>query len=55
MSPPFAPFFRARILGVEASLPSRRLMEAVEIRDRKPAVNGDAGWRLTDFLRPAVH
>ncbi|XP_065194972.1 uncharacterized protein LOC135826269 [Sycon ciliatum] len=39
----FLPFHQAKILGREASLPSRKLLEAIEIRKRKPAVNCDDG------------
>ena len=46
----FLPFHQAKILGREASLPSMKLLEAIEIRKRKPAVNCDDGWRLIDWL-----
>ena len=44
----FAPFNNAKILGRESSLPSRKIMEATEIRRRHPAVNSDNGWKLLD-------
>ena len=44
MDPLFTPFVNAGILGQEASLPSRRLLEAMEIRTRQPSVNNDGGW-----------
>ena len=43
----FHPFHQAKILGRESSLPSRRYLEATEIRRRRPAVNCDSGWRLS--------
>jgi len=46
--PNFQPFYAARILGRESSLPSRKYMEAMEIRKRQPAINNDFGWRLSD-------
>ena len=47
-SPNFAPFYRARIVGRNASLPGRRLMVATEIVWYSAAVNRDCGWRLLD-------
>ena len=44
----FKPFVKARVLAIEKSLPNRRLMEATEIRLKKPSVNSDCGWHLTD-------
>ena len=44
----FKPFVKAPILAIEKSLPSRRLMEATEIRLKKPSVNSGCGWHLTD-------
>ena len=46
--PNFAPFYRAEILGRNASLPSRRLTKATEIVQYSPAVSRDCGWRLLD-------
>ena len=43
----FQPFHKAKILGREASLPSRRFLEATFIRQLQPAVNSDEGWRLS--------
>ena len=40
-------FHQAKILGRESSLPSRRYLEATEIRRRRPAVNCNSGWRLS--------
>ena len=44
----FKPFAKARVLAIENSLPSRRLMEATEIRLKKPSANSECGWHLTD-------
>ena len=44
----FQPFVKARVLAIEKSLRSRRLMEATEIRLKKPSVNSDCDWHLTD-------
>ena len=44
---PFLPFHQARIPVRETSLPSRKLLEAIEIKRLKPA-NCDEGWHLTD-------
>ena len=46
-SPSFQPFHQAKILGRESSLPSRKYLEATEIRRRSPQVNCDVGWRLS--------
>ena len=46
MDPLFTPFVNSRNLGREESLPSRQLLEAMEIRTRQPSVNNDGGWRL---------
>ena len=43
---PFTPFNKASILTKEHSLVNRRILEAVHIRERRPAVNSDCGWRL---------
>ena len=44
----FQPFHQAKIVGRESSLPSRKYLEATEIRLRQPVqVNLDGGWRLS--------
>ena len=48
ITPAFTPFHKASILAAEQSLVSRRIVEAVLIRERSPAVNSDCGWRLMD-------
>ena len=50
----FHPFHQAKILGRESSLPSRRYLEATEIRRRRPAVNCDSGWRLSAWVNYAA-
>ena len=44
----FEPFNNAQVVGRETSLPSRKIMEAIEIRDRRPEINEDEGWLLTE-------
>ena len=41
-----APVFRARILAIERNVSNRKAREAIEIRDRRPAINRNKGWRL---------
>ena len=40
------PVFTARVLAVEWNAIRRRTREAIEIRDRKTAINKNKGWRL---------
>ena len=40
------PVFTARILAVERNPVRRKAREAIEIRDRKPAINRNGGWKL---------
>ena len=50
-----APVFRARILAIERNVSNRKAPEAIEIRDRRPAINRNRGWRLDwfDFIARA--
>ena len=44
----FQPFGKAAILATEQSNVNRRILEAIFIRQRAPAVNNDCGWILLD-------
>ena len=46
----FTPFGRASILATENSQVNRRILEAMFICDRDPAVNNDCGWKLLDSV-----
>eukprot|EP00117_Sycon_ciliatum_P000499 scpid104699/ scgid6535/ len=46
----FQPFHQAKILGREPSLPSRKYLEATEIRNRRPKVSSDKDWRLSAYF-----
>ena len=48
--PQVMPFGNASILTSETSHINRRIMEAMFIRDRQPAVNSDCGWKLLDTV-----
>ena len=41
-----APVFKARILAIERNVSNRKAREAIEIRDRRPAINRNKRWRL---------
>ena len=41
------PIFAAKILATESSITARRSREAIEIRDRKPAINRNNGWSVS--------
>ena len=43
----FQPFHQAKIVGRESPLPSRKYLEATEIRLRQLQVNLDGRWRLS--------
>ena len=47
-SMPSSPFTKTCILASENSHVNPRMLEAVFIRERKPAVNNDCGWTLLD-------
>ena len=40
------PVFTARILAIESNVVTRKAREAIEIRDRRPTINRNSGWRL---------
>ena len=40
------PVFTANILAIEQAIVRRKVREAIEIRDRKPMINKNRGWRL---------
>ena len=40
------PIFAATLLAVELNATTRKAREAIEIRDRKPLINRNKGWRL---------
>ena len=44
------PITNASILAKQSSLVNRRIREAMFIRDKRPSVNRDRGWRLLDTV-----
>ena len=40
-------FFNAKILAVAPEESQRKLREAIEIREARPAINKSRGWTLT--------
>ena len=40
------PIFAVKVLAVEESIIRRRAREAIEIRERQPAINRSKGWKL---------
>ena len=40
------PVFTARILAVEKNAGKRKARKAIEIRDLKPAINSNSGWKI---------